>query len=128
MVLFSRKEYGENMKFKRGIFCGLLVIVCSICEIIGHKLEHEGIGWIYMFTLVLGIFQLIASVSYQKRYKKFLVLCLGLEGMYYVISIINLLVYDITVEVKVFGVLIGIGILMLIVTSIKSLIPDSMKE
>lgn len=48
--------------------------------------------------------------------------------MYYVISIINLLVYDITVEVKVFGVLIGIGILMLIVTSIKSLIPDSMKE
>lgn len=122
MVLTSRKGFVDNMNFKRGIFCGLLVMIGSISGITGHSIEYENIGWIYLLTLVMGMIQLVVSINYQKTYKiRVLILCFGLEGIYYVVSVINLLINSIILEVKVLGAIAGVGILVIILTSMRSL-------
>lgn len=50
-----------------------------------------------------------------------LILCFGLEGIYYVVSVINLLINSIILEVKVLGTIAGVGILVIILTSMRSL-------
>lgn len=110
------------MLFKRGIFCGLLWIVGSVYGLLDWNAGQKNINWLYIFALVLGAIQLIASFHYQKlSTKKFLTGCFAIEGIYYGAAMIYLLVGSTAFEEKIFGMLVGIFMLALIVNSIKSL-------
>ena len=101
------------MKFKYGIFCGLLVVICSISGMVDNSIG-------YIFTLALGIIQLVVSINYQTVYKKILVLCFLLEGIYYAVATIALLTYDIILAEKILGTIVGVGMLLLIMVSLKA--------
>ena len=108
------------MIFKRGIFFGLVLILNSInyilkCAIQGVRLE------IYILC-VLGIIQIWASFRFQKDYKrKVLKLCFGVEGIYYVIAMVYLLINNLVLPVKVIGCIVGIFMLMISFVSIKDI-------
>lgn len=106
------------MKCKRGIFCGTIVMIGSFRGIYEMYLT-KGMGWLYVFALFLGIIQLMVSFDFQKPYKKTVLLaCFGLEGIYYMISIVYLLISKFTLGEKIFGTIVGIFMLTLIISSI----------
>ena len=101
-----------NGKFKNGIICGLLVIICSISNLIENLSTHGIIFWIYLFTLLFGIIQCVISLNYKKPYRKILLFCFALEEIYYIIAAIFLLTQDSALAVKIFGSIIAICILL----------------
>lgn len=108
------------MNFKRGIFLGLMIGIGSISVIYGmREIENKIVLLPYLFALFLGIIQFIVSFSYQKLSKiRILLFCFCVEAIYYVIAIIYLLVNHITLEIKIFGTIVGSIMLSLICTSI----------
>lgn len=111
-----------NGKFKNGIICGLLVIICSISNLIENLSTHGIIFWIYLFTLLFGIIQCVISLNYKKPYRKILLFFFALEEIYYIIATIFLLTQDAALAVKIFGSIIAICILLLILISIQKLL------
>ena len=103
------------MNFKRGIFFGLMIGIGSISIIYEMRNIENKIALLpYIFALFLGIIQFIVSFNYQKLPKiRILVFCFCLEGIYYMITIIYLLLNHI-----IFGTIVGSIILSLICTSI----------
>lgn len=111
------------MNFKRGIFCGLVAIIGSICSLFGWGAEPNGIKLLYIAALVLGLIQLMASFHYREPLvkRKILIGCFGVETVYYAVGIVYLLIYGIALEEKIFGTLVGVCMLVLVLTSIRKL-------
>lgn len=111
------------MNLKRGIFFGLMLMISSIqgiCKV--YSMGNGDVSWFYLLTLLLGGIQLIASFNYQKPLKiKILLLCFCLEGIYYIVSIVYLLIRNVRLEEKILGGIIGIIILTVIVSSIHTI-------
>lgn len=97
-------------------------MICSISGIVGNGIGYRNIRWVYLLALVLGIIQFFASSNYERKYKKVLVLCFLLEGIYYAVAIIAVLINNINFWEKLFGTIVGTGMLILIMDSMKSLI------
>ena len=111
-----------SKKFKNGIICGLLIIICSISNLMENLSTHEIIFWIYLFTLLFGIIQCVISLYYKKPYRKILLFFFALEEIYYIIATIFLLTQDAALAVKIFGSIIAICILLFILISIQNLL------
>ena len=109
-------------KFKNGIICGLLIIICSISNIMENLSPHRIIFWIYLFTLLFGIIQCVISLNYKKSSRKILLFCFALEGIYYIIATIFLLTQNAALTVKILGSIIAICILLFILISIQKLL------
>ena len=121
MVHISKKG-SIIMKYKRGIFCGLIVAAGSFQGIYNaYQTRNPWMGLLYIFALFLGTIQLIASLfEILKPYRRAaLLVCFGIEGIYYIISIAYLLIGDIALEEKIFGTALGILLFIFIADSIR---------
>lgn len=117
------------MKIKRGIFCGIIVMlgsVSGICEM--YSMRNITACGIYTFALLLGVIQFIMSFRYDDQVKKrILLLCFGIEGIYCAAAMIRLLRADALMDVKIFGVIVAIIYLSLILSSVYTLCGDNIK-
>jgi hypothetical protein len=101
---------------------GACLIISSAEGIVRNAAGYEAIKGIYVLSFVLGVIQFIFSLHYQKVYKeKILIVCFGLEGIYYIIATVSLWILENELGIKIFGSVIGVGLLTLTVTSLISL-------
>lgn len=111
------------MNFKRGIFCGIMIMIGSVSNIYEmYRLKNIAACWIFVFTLLMGVIQFIVSFGYKDQLKKrILLLCFGTEGIYCAISVIGLLLGNADSEIKIFGMVVVIVYFIVIFTSIHAL-------
>lgn len=106
---------GGILRIKSGLVMGLILMVSAVINISTAISWKTGYVTLNAFLFMLGLLQFIVSINCRTRaMKRFLLIILGVEGLYYIIAEMVLLAADSSWGVKLLGTIAAIIMLSII--------------